>query len=259
MRYTIIALASAASFASGQSSIPIGEVCTPNGTPCALGASCYATNSGLQTRCGNFQASCTRNEQCAFNTCNQTNNVCDGFLASTSGAAVSSAPTSTSSAQGFMPAPSPTIVAPAGSLPLGAECNPFVKPEQCAGGAQCWASNAGLIARCGNFNAACTTDAQCANTTCSGGLCRGFLSSSAISAAPSSAISARPSQASPPASSMPSNGTVSTRPTGTGSLTPTRSPTATTSGTSQFTGGASVENVAGGVMAIVLGAVAWVL
>jgi len=56
---------------------------------CALGASCYATNSGLQTICGNFQAQCTSNQQCAFNTCN--NGFCNGVLSSYSASMMSSA------------------------------------------------------------------------------------------------------------------------------------------------------------------------
>lgn len=139
-----------------------------------------------------------------------------------------------------MPAPSPTIVAPAGSLPLGANCNPFVNPSQCSGGSQCWASNAGLIARCGNFNAACSSDAQCAYNACSGGLCRGFLPSSAMSVRPSGAANA--------------TAPVMT-PTGTGAMRPS----GTTNGQVQFTGAAAVENVKGGVMAVVLGVVAWAL
>ncbi|KAL1801125.1 hypothetical protein ACET3X_001467 [Alternaria dauci] len=290
MRYTIFTLAAAASFASAHTSspatpassspagalIPVGQVCDPNGTPCALGANCYATNSGLQTVCGNFQASCRSDEQCAFNTCNLEQGLCNGFIASSSvssssaSATISTIPT----APGPMPAPSPTIVAPAGSLPLGAECNPFVEPSQCANGVECWASNAMLIARCGNFNAACSSDAQCAYNLCSGGLCRGFLPSSAMPVQPSSVVSpvhpssvAPSSVASPVHPSSMVNNTVPILPTGTGAATPTGNatfaptgnPTATFTGAPEFTGAASVEKVAGSVMAIVFGAIALAL
>lgn len=258
MHYLILALATAVSCVSAQnlSSAPsatptligavvqLGEACTPGGTQCALGAQCYATNSMLQPRCGNFQAACTSDQQCAYNTCNLQQGLCNGFLSSSSSSASSSASTrgsatiTSTSAGGYTPAPSSTVTAIPGSLPVGAECNAFANPSQCVAGVQCWASNAGLIARCGNFNAACSSNAQCAYNTCNNGLCNGFLSSSS------------------------SNATATVQPTGssrlTGSATRTGSATATTSMV-QFTGAASVANVAGGVLAIVFGAVAWVL
>ncbi|CAD0089691.1 unnamed protein product [Aureobasidium vineae] len=79
-------------------------------------------------------------------------------------------------AQGAQPAPSSTVVADPGTLPLGAEC---ANTEQCAGGAECFASTAWLIKSCGKFNAACSNDSQCATNTCNNGLCNGFLASSA--------------------------------------------------------------------------------
>ncbi|KZM22195.1 uncharacterized protein EKO05_0002062 [Ascochyta rabiei] len=254
MQYIILALATAASFASAQSSVstpsasasptgavvPVGGNCTPGITQCALGSSCYATNSMLQPRCGNFQATCTSDQQCAFNTCNLQQGLCNGFLSSSSSSSASSAPATITStpAGGYSPAPSSTVTAPAGSLPIGAECNALANPSQCVAGVQCWASNSGLIARCGNFNAACSSNAQCAYNTCNNGLCNGFLPSSA------------------------GNVTMTVYPTGSsrpiGSATQTGSATATTS-MAQFTGAASVVKVANGVIAVVFGAVAWVL
>ena len=252
MQHTIFTLlATAASFASAQSSassavasasqtpigavIPLGGNCVPGGTPCALGSQCYATNSGLQTVCGNFQAVCTSDQQCAFNTCNQ--GFCNGFVPSSS---ASASPVITSTpAGGFTPAPSSTVTAAPGSLPLGAECNPFASPSQCIAGVQCWASNSGLIARCGNFNAACTSDSQCAYNTCNNGLCRGFLASS--SAGNSTVIASS-------TGSVAGNATSSV----TGSVTPTSSIV-------QFTGAAAVATMVPEVMAMVLGVAAWVL
>ena len=262
MQYSIVTLVAAASFASAQSStssaaasaaptgtvIPLGQSCTPDGTPCALGAQCYATNSMLQTVCGNFQAACTSNEQCAFNTCNTQQSLCNGFLASSASSII---PSTTSTPGGFIPAPSPTTTAPAGSLPLGAECNPFVNPSQCADGAQCWASNAGIIARCGNFNAACTSNSQCAGTTCNNGLCNGLLVSS--SGAGNATSSATPSTLQSSTSTDSATGSV-TR-SASGSATRIGSATATTS-VAQFTG-AAVVNAGSGGMAVVLGAAGW--
>ena len=185
MQRFFITLAAAASYVAAQTPsaspigavIPVGQQCTPGGTPCALGASCYATNSGLQTVCGNFQAQCTSDQQCAFNLCNQ--GFCNGVLASPSASVMT--PTATT-----VPTSLPT--APAGTLPLGAQCDPSKSPSQCAGGAQCWASNSMLIAACGNFNAACTSDAQCAFNTCNNGLCNGGLKPSGGSNTPSTVV-----------------------------------------------------------------------
>jgi hypothetical protein len=228
----------AASASHTSSVIPLGEKCTPGGTPCANGADCYATNSMLQTVCGNFQSSCKSDQQCAFNTCNLEQGLCNGMLASSSAASASATITSTPTGPGYMPAPSSTVTAAPGSLPLGAQCNPFAKPSQCIEGVQCWASNAGLIAACGNFNAACDNDAQCAFNTCNNGLCNGFKDLS-------SSVAPGMSTAMPSASGHTGNHT----------MHPTGSATPTSTGPAQFTGAASAENVAGGIFAIVFGAV----
>lgn len=176
MRSSILLLATTLAYVSAQAptvtaapgSLPLGASCSSK-EQCANGADCYATNSMLIPACGNFQASCTSDDQCAFNTCNQ--GFCNGPLPSTT-------------AQGPSGAPSPTVTAAPGSLALGAEC---ADSAQCAGGAECWASNFMLLRRCGNFNAGCTTDAQCAFNSCNNGLCNGFLSSSSTTAAPTDA------------------------------------------------------------------------
>jgi len=241
MRYNLLILAAAASFASAQTSeIGIGKPCVVGGTACANGAGCYAVNSMAQTVCGNFQASCTSNEQCAFNTCE--GGFCSGMRASASPAA--SATITSTPAQGAQPAPSSTVTAPAGSLPLGAACNPYVKPSQCANDAQCWASNEMIMARCGNFNAACTADSQCANTSCNNGLCNGFLASSSAGNGTTAAV---------PAASASSG------PAGNGTVIASQSATPTTTGSVEFTGAASVEHAAGGILAMVVGAVALAL
>ncbi|KAG4433649.1 hypothetical protein IFR05_010869 [Cadophora sp. M221] len=154
--------------------LPLGADCNPNSTPCANGSSCYATNSMLQPRCGNFQASCSSDSQCAFNTCQ--NGFCNGFIASTTSTARTQSTGSTSTAS-TQPSSTSTAVA----LPLGANCVPGSTP--CANGAQCYATNSMLQPRCGNFQSACTSDAQCAFNTCNQGqgLCNGFLASSSSS------------------------------------------------------------------------------
>lgn len=250
--------------------VPVGEKCTFGGTPCALGAQCYATNSMLQTICGNFQSSCTSDQQCAFNTCN--GGFCNGLKPSSSSSAspattssVCPAPGSTdsqgryscnpahqypsgqecklvdgcyflsstlSSAASSAPTTLPT--AAAGTLPLGATCDPNKTPSQCAGGAQCWTSNSMLIAACGNFNAACKSDAECAFNTCSNGLCSGLKPSGGFNAT-STAYS-------------------------TGGHGATSTPTSTHS-TPVFTGAATSSRVseAGGLFAALLAAAAWIM
>ncbi|KAH7348527.1 kinase-like domain-containing protein [Rhexocercosporidium sp. MPI-PUGE-AT-0058] len=134
----------------------LGEQCSSS-SQCANGANCYSTNSGLITLCGNFQASCSSNDQCAYNTCE--NGLCNGFIPAT---------TSTASAQ---PTQTSTMV----YLPLGADCNPNSTP--CANGVDCYATNYMLQPRCGNFQAICASDSQCAFNTCQNGLCNGFIAS----------------------------------------------------------------------------------
>src|SRR5450432_107341 len=60
------------------------------------------------------------------------------------------------------------------TLPLGAPC---YKSAQCANGASCYAVNSMLIPRCGNSQATCTSDSQCAFNTCVNGFCSGMVSS----------------------------------------------------------------------------------
>jgi hypothetical protein len=128
MQYSILALASAASYVSAQSLstpsasasaigavVPLGKVCDPGTSVCALGSSCYAVNSMLQPVCGNFQAQCTSDQQCAFNTCDQ-NGFCAGFLSSSSSA---SATITSTSAGGYTPAPSSTVTATSTVQPTG--------------------------------------------------------------------------------------------------------------------------------------------
>ncbi|KAH9219734.1 hypothetical protein DL95DRAFT_291102 [Leptodontidium sp. 2 PMI_412] len=170
--------------------LPLGADCNPNSTPCANGSNCYATNSMLQPRCGNFQASCSNDSQCAFNTCQ--NGFCNGFIASTT------TTESTQSAGSTRPTSAqPSSTSTSVALPLGADCSPDSTP--CANGAQCYATNSMLQPRCGNFQSACTTDAQCAFNTCNQGLCNGFLassSSSAVSITSSGVTSSTPSASS---------------------------------------------------------------
>ncbi|KAI5212337.1 hypothetical protein AUEXF2481DRAFT_262083 [Aureobasidium subglaciale EXF-2481] len=157
--------------------LPLGAECART-EQCAGGAQCFASNFMQITSCGKYNAACDNDSQCATNTCN--NGLCNGFLASS---AYLAQPSSTSSepmmsimpistAGGIMPAPSSTVVAAAGSLPLGAQC---ATTEQCAGGAECFASTAWQIKSCGKFNSECSSDSQCATNTCQNGLCNGFL------------------------------------------------------------------------------------
>ncbi|THZ77913.1 hypothetical protein D6C84_08360 [Aureobasidium pullulans] len=176
-------------------SLPLGANCA-NSEQCAGDVECFASNFMQITQCGKFNAACKNDSQCATNTCN--NGLCNGFLASSAYLAntasstqqsASAAGTATAATGGIQPAPSSTVVAAAGSLPLGAEC---ASTEQCANGADCFASTAWQIKSCGKFNSACTSDSQCATNTCNNGLCNGFLASSAYLANQASTSSAAP-------------------------------------------------------------------
>lgn len=159
----------------GNGTVALGQQCSSS-IDCAGGADCYAVNSMLITTCGNFQASCNANSQCAYNTCN--NGLCNGFLPSESYLA------SVASTAG---APAATGTSSVVYLPLGASCNP--KSTPCTNGAECWASNSMLQMRCGNFNAACTSDDQCAYNICNTdtGLCSGFKATSSMTTVVSTA------------------------------------------------------------------------
>ena len=105
--------------------LPLGSVC--NSTyQCSDGAECYATNSMLVTACGNFQASCSSDAQCAFNTCNE--GFCNGpkpqpsFSASQNRTSTTSMSTIRTSAFITVP-PSPLVSVMSSSTPP-ASCLP---------------------------------------------------------------------------------------------------------------------------------------
>lgn len=129
---------------------------------------------------------------------------------------------------GSQPSGQPPVNAPAGSLDLGATCS---DKAQCKNGVDCYSSNSGLIRRCGNFNAACTSNAQCAYNTCNNGLCNGFISPSA-------------------------NATMTAGPTGTGAFPGS---TSNPSGITPYEGKAPMSSIMSGFAAIFFGVVAWVL
>jgi len=120
----------------------------------------------LAPLCGNFQSACTSNAQCAFNTC--VSGLCSGPLSSSATTSTGSVPTYTTT--------QPSSTSQTATLPLGAVCTPSSTP--CANGSQCYAVNSMLIPRCGNFQAACTSNSQCAFNTCVNGFCSGALPSS---------------------------------------------------------------------------------
>ncbi|RDL33981.1 uncharacterized protein BP5553_08349 [Venustampulla echinocandica] len=160
------------------SSLGLGQPCSSS-AQCANGAACYAVNSMQIPSCGNFQAACTADSQCAFNTC--VKGFCNGLPSA------SSIMTSTTST-----APAPTGT---GTVALGQPCSPSL-PDQCIGGATCFAVNSMVIPLCGNFQAPCTSNAQCAFDTCIKGVCKGFPSSPAtVPATSATALTGQPSAA----------------------------------------------------------------
>ncbi|PSK40307.1 hypothetical protein B9Z65_11 [Elsinoe australis] len=159
-------------------SLKLGENCAET-KQCAGGAECFASNFMQIKQCGKFNAACKTDSQCATNTCN--NGLCNGFIATSSSA---SSTTTAPANSGALPAPSSTVVAADGSLKLGENC---AETKQCAGGAECFASNFMQIKQCGKFNAACKTDSQCATNTCNNGLCNGFIATTSSSASSTSA------------------------------------------------------------------------
>ena len=115
--------------------IPLGGTCTST-SQCLSNAACYAVNSMLIPRCGNFQASCTNNSQCSYNTC------VNGFCA--------------------------------GQLPLGSVClssGQCIDGAACYNSHPSISS----LSYCGAWNATCTSDNQCAWNTCWKGTCSGAI------------------------------------------------------------------------------------
>ncbi|KAF4551706.1 Hypothetical protein D9617_12g035940 [Elsinoe fawcettii] len=206
-------------------SLKLGEQCGID-KDCAGGAQCFASNVMATKRCGGFNAACTSNAQCAFNACNS--GLCNGApitstppanpptstttppTSSTTPPTTSTKPptgnpSTTSSKSSISNPPTPSPQPPTGgSLKLGEQCS---DDKQCAGGAQCWASNAMLIRRCGNFNAACTKDEQCAFNTCNKGLCNGILPTGTAPGKPSGPTGSVPPQGSGSGTQPPRNGT----------------------------------------------------
>ncbi|KAL5116099.1 hypothetical protein ACEQ8H_005995 [Pleosporales sp. CAS-2024a] len=226
--------------------VPVGQHCTVGGVMCALGASCYAVNSMQQTVCGNFQAQCTSDQQCAFNTCK--NGFCTGVIPSSSPAGATSSPCPTSSPSASpmssaSPSPSPSQVIVGQIVPIGQPCT--VGGVMCALGASCYAVNSMQQTVCGNFQAQCTSDQQCAFNTCQNGFCTGVIPTSSPAPLPSTIYV-------PPASTMvPGNVTWT--------ATPTMSAITSTTSMAAFTGAAAVANVAGGAIALVFGGLALAL
>jgi len=210
-------------------SLPLAAECATS-EQCANGAKCYAVNAMEITTCGSFQAECSSDSQCAYNTCQ--NGFCSGFKPSSPSVTATRSSTSMVSSTATATASSTVM---AGSLALGSEC---ASDTQCAGGAKCYANNAMLIKSCGNFNAECSTDSQCAYNTCQNGLCSGFL--------PSSAVSSRVSAYATATASSAQNGTQSA------SQTRSATPQA-------YTGAASRSAVVEGSLAVAFAALAWVI
>jgi len=192
--------------------------------------------------CGNFQAACSNNSQCATNTCN--NGLCSGFLPSSAYLAN----TASATASGMMSImPIATSTPPSsGLIALGKSCN---ATSQCMNGAQCTVSSAyqeaaaGMV--CGPFNATCTDSSQCSYNSCFNSRCIGlvgyeYATSTAI-------VSGKPTL-------IAVNGTS----VGTAGATGAAKTTAPSSTIVPYTGGAAKAGVQGGIAAV-LGAVAFLL
>jgi len=131
------------------STLGLGQPCNPASPQCAPGVSCYAVNSMQIPTCGSFQGTCTSTSQCATNEC--VSGFCSG----------------------------PVLPFP------GTQCTPTFQDASalpCAFGASCYAVNSMLITVCGNFQAECSWDGQCAFNHCQGGFCAGSLLSSSTEA-----------------------------------------------------------------------------
>jgi hypothetical protein len=204
-----LALSINAQVSAPANSLELGQTCSDD-SQCKNGVNCYGTTSDTIRACGNFNAACTDDSQCAFNTC-ASNGLCSGFLAQSSSASTTNTVSTSTEAPpsiitgtaGSQPSGQAPITAAAGSLELGETCS---DDRQCKNGANCYGTTAFTIRSCGNFNAACDNDSQCAFNTCaSNGLCSGFRSQSSSSSSASTTLTeASPSIITGTAGSQPS-------------------------------------------------------
>lgn len=251
MRYSLLALAASVAFVSAQ------DDCQDAYNTCiASGAN--------ETKCQCDLATCSGEDPA------RTREYCSSVLASLSSASSTAAPTSSKSASmsasiitgtaGSQPSGQAPITAPAGSIPLGGTCS---DDDQCAGeNVECWGSNAGIIRRCGNFNAGCKADTDCAYNTCNNGLCSGFLNSASYLANSASATASATSAPSYAASSSATSSTSSHVVLGGGNYTSTGTAAPTYSATASATEGVytgSASSVGYGFAAAVFGFVAWIM
>ena len=215
--------------------LPLGAACDPAlAGACANGVNCYASNYMLMPRCGNTQATCSRDDQCAYQNC--LGGICSGPPVESKTATTMAAPTTTSMAGPAKPTGT--------NLPLGAPCDASL-PNVCANGVNCYATNSMLIPQCGNFQASCRTNADCAYNTCNGGLCNGFLPSSAF---PSVTVTA----------SNPILTTSRTVPTAGSNVTmsgsPTKAPSATATPPLEANGAGKIEGGVVGLLGLIFAA-----
>jgi hypothetical protein len=251
-----LALSINAQVSAPANSLDLGQTCSDD-SQCKNGVNCYGTTSDTIRACGNFNAACTDDSQCAFNTC-ASNGLCSGFLAQSSSSALTKTTASPSSTEaspsiitgtaGSQPSGQAPITAAAGSLELGETCS---DSRQCKNGADCFGSTAFTIRSCGNFNAACENDSQCAFNTCAGtGLCNGFLETPKPVGNETMTTSTMVAAATGGYTGAAGNGSAVA--TATGGMKPSGSGM-------PFEGSASSMGVAGGVVAVLAGIVAFVI
>jgi hypothetical protein len=251
-----LALSINAQVSAPANSLDLGQTCSDS-SQCKNGAQCWGTTADTIRACGNFNAACTDDSQCAFNTC-ASNGLCSGFLAqsSSSSSAATTTTASTSTAEtasiitgtaGSQPSGQAPVTAAVGSLALGEICS---DSRQCANGADCYGTTAFTIRRCGNFNSACDNDSQCAYNTCAGtGLCNGFIETRAVA---NGTMSTSTTMVTAPTGGYTGAGNGTAVATATGGMKPSSSG-------APFEGSASSMGVAGGVVAVLAGIVAFVI
>jgi hypothetical protein len=252
-----LALSINAQVSAPANSLELGQTCSDD-SQCKNGVNCYGTTSDTIRACGNFNAACTDDSQCAFNTC-ASNGLCSGFLAQSSSSSSAASTTDNASTSteaspsiitgtaGSQPSGQAPITAAANSLELGETCS---DDRQCKNGANCYGTTAFTIRSCGNFNAACENDSQCAFNTCSStGLCNGFLETRAVA---NGTMTTSTMVAAATGGYTGAAGNGSAVATATGGMKPSGSGV-------PFEGSASSMGVAGGVVAVLAGVVAFVI
>ncbi|SMR48183.1 unnamed protein product [Zymoseptoria tritici ST99CH_3D1] len=113
--------------AAPANSIPLGQPCSDDRQCAGQGVACFGQTSGTIPSCGSFNAPCQRDDQCAYNTCDQKIHLCAGFLPSQS--QLANRPAATTGHVAGVPTGTPPGNGTPGGAPAPMTTTTVVRPE----------------------------------------------------------------------------------------------------------------------------------